>query len=98
MVNPSELDDPAVSGHAWARYRRLMRWMALAALVTTLVSLIILYVLHPDAPIHLFIAAGLGVGFAVLLAAALMSLVFMSNGTGHDAAIDNPLDKEGDWE
>ena len=37
--------------------------------------------------IHLYIATALGVGFAVLLMAALMGLVFLSSGTGHDESV-----------
>ena len=39
-----------------------------------------------------FIATALGIGLAMLLMSALMGLVFLSNGTGHDAAVDNNLD------
>ena len=93
MVKQSQLDDPRVSAHAWARYRRLMIWMALAALTSSVIAGCILYARHPDASIHLFIAAGLGVFFAVLLGAALMGLVFLSSGTGHDDAIEDLVEE-----
>ncbi len=34
--------------------------------------------------IHMMIATALGAGLSVLLAGALMSLVFLSNSSGHD--------------
>lgn len=94
MANRSELDDPAVSGFAWARYKRLMRWMALAALASTAAAIAILYIRNPGASIHLFIAAAGGVFVSVMLGAALMGLVFLSAGTGHDAAIEDRLEDE----
>lgn len=94
MTRPSRLDDPAVASFAWARYRRLMRWMALAAGTATVIALAILYVRNPDASIHLFIAAASGVFVTVLLGAALMGLVFLSAGTGHDDAIEDRLEEE----
>ena len=94
MTKPSKLDDPAVANFAWARYRRLMWWMALAAGAATAIALTILYVRNPDASIHLFIAAAGGVFITVLLGAALMGLVFLSAGTGHDEAIEDRLEEE----
>jgi uncharacterized integral membrane protein len=94
MTKPSQLDDPAVARFAWARYRRLMGWMAFAAGLATIIALSILYVRNPDASIHLFIAAAGGVFVTVLLGAALMGLVFLSAGTGHDEAIEDRLEDE----
>ena len=39
--------------------------------------------------LHVFIATALGVGFTVLLMSALMGLVFLSSGTGHDESVSN---------
>jgi len=44
--------------------------------------------------IHMYIATGLGVGLAMMLTAALMGLVFLSSGTGHDESIADPLEDE----
>lgn len=94
MTRYSELDDPDNARFAWARYRRLLRWMASAAAASAGVALVILYRRNPDASIHLFIAAAAGVFATVLLAAALMGLVFLSAGTGHDEAIEDRLEEE----
>jgi lipopolysaccharide export LptBFGC system permease protein LptF len=94
MSRPSNLDDPDVSAYAWARYRRLMLWMAGAAGVTTAIALAFLHSRHPEASIHLFIAAAAGVFMSVLLGAGLMGLVFLSSGSGHDEAIDDRLEEE----
>ncbi|MFM6853869.1 MAG: hypothetical protein ACKOUM_07285 [Sphingopyxis sp.] len=94
MTKFSNLDDPTIAGHAWRRYRRLMRWMALIALVAVIIAISFLYQRNPGASIHLYIAAGLGVLLSVLLGAALMGLVFLSAGTGHDDSIDDRLEQE----
>jgi hypothetical protein len=92
MARHSPLDDPATAAHAWARYRRLMRWMGGLTLVVVLVALALIYRETGMVSIHLFIAAALGVGFTVMLMAALMGLLFLSSGTGHDESIDDPTD------
>lgn len=94
MSRYSELDDPENARFAWARYRRLMWWMALAAAASVAIAVAILYRRNPDASIHLFIAAAAGVFVSVLLAAALMGLVFLSAGTGHDESIEDRLEEE----
>lgn len=94
MANRSELDDPAVASFAWRRYKRLMLWMAFAAASSSALALTILHMRNPDASIHLFIAAAGGVFISVMLGAALMGLVFLSSGTGHDESIEDRLEEE----
>lgn len=89
MTRPSPLDDPHNAAHAWARYRRLMKWMFALTSSTVLISLGILYWRNGLVSIHLYIATALGVTAAMMLMAALMGLVFLSSGTGHDEAIDD---------
>jgi hypothetical protein len=71
---------------AWARYKAMMKWMALAAFVSVLLALIYLKSSGEPVPIHMAIATIAGVGFSVLLGTALMGLVFLSNNSGHDDA------------
>ena len=87
MAKRSPLDDPSSSAHAWARYRRLMRGMGLFTLVVIAIALFALSHLEGSVPIHFYIATALGIGGAIMLMAALMGLVFLSSGTGHDGAI-----------
>jgi len=89
MAKPSPLDDPATAAHAWARYRRLMRWMGAVTLVVVIAALAVIYRETGMVSIHLFIAAALGVGFTVMLMAALMGLLFLSSGTGHDESVSD---------
>lgn len=78
------LSDPLRAGPAWARYRRMMRWMGLAALVAIGAALFYMRAGGGTLTIHMVIATIAGVGLSVMLAAALMLLAFMSSGTGHD--------------
>lgn len=91
MIRKSPLDDPVNARHAWARYRKIMRIVALVALLAVAGSLAILFALNGMVSIHLYIAAALGIGVSVLLAGALMGLVFLSSGTDHDGAVDNRM-------
>lgn len=72
---------------AWKRYWRLMRWMALASIVAVIAALCYLHLAGGLLSVHMVIATAAGVGFTVLLAAALMLLAFMSSGSGHDESV-----------
>jgi len=91
-VPASPLDDPVNSAHAWARYKRIMGYMAWLTFAVVVATLVVLFEENGFVSINLFIAAALGIGGMMLLTAALMGLVFLSSGTGHDAAVVNPLE------
>ncbi len=90
-IKPSALDDAAYANFAWSRYKRLLSWMAFASLLAVVAGLMWINVMVPNASIHMYIATGLGIFFSVLLSAALMGLVFLSHGSGHDDSIDDPF-------
>ncbi|MEO6091494.1 MAG: hypothetical protein ABIT04_03730 [Novosphingobium sp.] len=94
MIRRSPLDDPQLAAFAWARYRRLMRFMLAVTVAIVVVAMVLLYRSNGLVSIHLYIAAALGIGAAMLLMSALMGLVFLSSGTGHDDAIVDPLEDE----
>jgi hypothetical protein len=71
-----------------------MRWSALAAVALAAIVVAGLYFWLGPVSINVFIATALGILFVVLLTAALMGLMFLSSGTGHDEAIVNPLEDE----
>ena len=92
MVRKSPLDDPENAAFAWARYRRIMRFMFLLTVGVVAIALALLYKRgDEDVSIHFYIAVALGIGFTMLLTSALMGLVFLSSGTGHDESIEDPL-------
>lgn len=93
MARPSPLDDPATAAHAWARYRRIMRLMMGVTVGVVVLALAVIWREVGWVSPHLFIAAALGIGLTMLLTSALMGLVFLSHGTGHDEAVDDPLEE-----
>ena len=96
MVPRSPLDDPRNAGFAWARYKWLMKLMGGVTLTVVVLSLVLLYKVNGVVSIHFYIATGLGIGAAMMLMAALMGLVFLSSGTGHDESIIDLLEDERD--
>ncbi|MFC4293902.1 hypothetical protein ACFO0A_02390 [Novosphingobium tardum] len=96
MPRLSPLDDPDRAAFAWARYRRLMKFMGVVTVIAVVVSLTLIYRDNGMVSIHLYIATALGIGVMMMLMAALMGLVFLSSGSGHDEAIDDPLEELGE--
>lgn len=96
MTAPSRLDDPEYAKFAWARYWRLMRWMAAFTISVTLFVLGLFYLQYGMISIHFYIAVSAAIIFMILLTAALMGLVFMSSGSGHDESIEDPFEGEAD--
>jgi uncharacterized membrane protein YgaE (UPF0421/DUF939 family) len=90
----SPLDRSAVSAHAWARYRRLMKLMAGVTLGVVLVALVFFYFQGEPVSIHFYIATALGIAAAMMLTSALMGLVFLSSGTGHDEVVADAREKD----
>jgi hypothetical protein len=85
---PRGLSDPDYARFAWARFRHLMAWMVLAGAACS--AGVIAVMGHLQGPLHLvtmFAVLG-GVGGSVVLAGALMGLVFLSSGTGHDEDVE----------
>ena len=75
-----------------------MRWMGLLTACVVVTCLVYLHGVVGDVPIHLYIASTLGISVTMMLMGALMGLVFLSSGTGHDEAVDNGLEQHvDDW-
>jgi hypothetical protein len=94
MNRPSRLDDPDYAAFAWARYRRLLYWMFGFTLVVTAIALGIFWWTHGFVSIHFFIATAGAVIVSIMLMAGLMGLVFLSSGSGHDEAIEDPFEED----
>lgn len=94
MIPDSPLDDPENAAFAWRRYKRLMRFMGLVTGAVVIVAVALLYRSNGLVSIHFYIATALGIGAAMLLMSALMGLVFLSSGTGHDDSIIDPLEDD----
>ena len=66
-----------------------MRLMFGLTIAMVILALAMIYRQYGMVSIHLFIATALAIGFSMLLMSALMGLVFLSSGTGHDDSIDD---------
>lgn len=66
--------------------------MLLVTIGTVALAIALLYDAQSPASVHYYIAVALGIGFTMLLTSALMGLIFLSNGTGHDDSIEDPYD------
>jgi hypothetical protein len=94
MGTPHGLDDPDYAAFAWARYRRVLGWMALVALVVAILAVLILWRWLGWLNFTIAFATALGIFFTMLLGAALMGLMFLSSGTGHDEQVEDRISPE----
>lgn len=98
MPRPDPTPAPAANQRLWAltKFRRVMRWMALAAILAAAAAVALVAWGSEGVHIHMLIATALGAGLSVLLAGALMSLIFLSSASGHDdtAGKDRKKDAE----
>ena len=76
------------------RFRRIMRWFALLAIVIAAIAVFL--VAHGDdsVHVHMLVATALGVGLSVLLGTGLMALSFLSARSGHDAEARSSGDRQ----
>ena len=77
----------------WRRFRRLMAFMVTIAAIAIAGAL---WILHRDGVVlhwQFILALGLGIGVSLLLAGALMGLVFVSANSGHDDEVIDPTAK-----
>ncbi len=93
-IPPSPLDQPDAAARAMAHYCRMMRWSADLAVAVVAIVWVWLYHEFGLVSIHLYIATALGFGLMIMLVGALMGLVFVSHGSGHDDAISDPIADE----
>ncbi|HSG34642.1 MAG TPA: hypothetical protein VLA37_08900 [Sphingomonadaceae bacterium] len=87
MPHHSPLDEPHIANHAWSRFRRQLRVTAWLALIADIAMLGGTFLAYGMVSIHLYIGIGLALPLAIFLFSALMGLVFLSSGTGHDHAV-----------
>jgi hypothetical protein len=72
------------SALAWSRYRRMMKWMALASALAAAAAVAWLKATSDAMPWQMVLATIGGVFLSVLLGTALMGLVFLSDRSGYD--------------
>lgn len=85
MPNP---DPPPSPRHSTVRrFWRIFRLLAVLSIVIAGIAVVLVARGDPTplAHIHMLIATALGIGLTVLVGTALMTLVFISNSSGHDS-------------
>lgn len=93
------LSDPVQAAHAWARFRRIMRWITIVAMLSVVAALFYLQADGSPLTVTMIIATSAGVALSVLLAGALMGLIFLSSGMGHDEDVARRDDDAGsEWD
>ena len=85
---PDPLADPEYGPLAWRRFKRILRWMGVVSALVGAIAVAVLWRVNAGLPIHMAIATFIGVAGSVLMASALMGLIFLSSGSGHDEAVD----------
>jgi hypothetical protein len=70
------------------RFWRIFRLLALLAIVIATIAVVLVARGDPTPMrhIHMLVATALGIGLTVLVGTGLMTLVFISNSSGHDDA------------
>lgn len=86
-MTQSPLDNEGNAAFAWTRFRRMMRGWALVSALVAAGVMAWFFSQYGLVSIHFYIAAALGIGLMIMLTGALMSLLFLSSGTGHDEAV-----------
>ena len=97
MTKPrNSLSDPVAAARAWARFRWIMRWVIATAMLGVVAALAYLWADGSPLTVAVIVATSAGVSLSVLLGGALMALIFMSSGTGHDEDVGRVDDEETD--
>ena len=82
MPRPDPIASPRLS--LLRKFRRIMKLLAGFSIVIAAIAVLLVTRGGQGPHIHMMIATALGAGVSVLLAGALMSLVFLSARSGHD--------------
>ena len=78
------------------RFWRIFRLLALLSIVIAAIAVVLVVRGSHEVHASLIIATALGIGLTVLVGTGLMTLVFISNSSGHDDAASPRIHKESD--
>jgi len=79
---------PKTRGEALAEFKRILKWIALAAVLMVAGAMIFL-AMTGDLTRDMVIATTLGVFFSVLLGCGLFAAAFFSDKSGHDQSVSD---------
>ena len=92
MPQPDPIPSPRQS--MMRRFWRIFRLLALLSAVIAAIAVVLVTRGAGEVRASLIIATTLGVGLTVLVGTSLMTLVFLSNSSGHDAAAASSHEKD----
>jgi hypothetical protein len=78
------LSDPDAARFAWRRFRTILWYMNLASLGFAAAGVAMIWYASDGVPWIFAALSFVGIYATLLMAATLMGLMFLSNGTGHD--------------
>ena len=84
------IPDPLPPRSIRQRFVRIMRVAAAFSIGIAALAVALVTRGQSELHIHMLIATALGIGLTVLLGTALMTLIFLSNSSGHDADAGAP--------
>ena len=84
MPQPDQVPTPPNS--TMRRFWRIFRLLALLSIVIAAIAVVLVARGDPTIHVHMMIATALGIGLTVLVGTGLMTLLFISNSSGHDEA------------
>ncbi|MGH6658348.1 MAG: hypothetical protein ACREBM_01725 [Sphingomicrobium sp.] len=92
--------DPIPSPHLplMRRFWRIFRLLSLFAIAVAVIAMVLVARGESGVSIHMLIATALGAGLTVMVGAVLMTLVFLSASSGHDADAAGQADKKAEEE
>jgi len=79
---------PKTRGEALAEFKRILKWIALAAVLMVAGAMVFL-AMTGDLTRDMVIATTLGVFFSVLLGCGLFAAAFFSDKSGHDQSVSD---------
>ena len=91
MPQPDPVPTPTNS--MMRRFWRIFRLLALLSIVIAAIAVVLVARGDPTIHVHMMIATALGIGLTVLVGTGLMTLVFISNSSGHDEAAARSADE-----
>jgi hypothetical protein len=81
---------PSPSHSTMLRFWRIFRLLGLLSIVIAAIAVMLVARGDRTIHIHMLVATALGIGMTVLVGTGLMTLVFISNSSGHDEAAAKP--------
>ena len=92
MPQPDPIPSPNQS--IWRRFWRIFRLLALLSILLAAIAVVLVTRGAGEVRASLIIATALGIGLTVLVGTGLMTLIFISNSSGHDEQVSRTHEQD----